>query len=93
MSTNIRTQLSALVGNALKREKAAAANDSEGVARTIIDEQEVMRALASHCEQLFAFLFTCAPRSEAKQADVNRIRDQIRVEKTPKSICFLVPAQ
>jgi hypothetical protein len=90
---HIRTQLGLLVNNALDRERATAANDAVGIAAAGATEREIMMVLTGDCGELFAALFTCAPGSDAGQSHVNEIRNRIRGEKTPKSICFLVKAR
>ena len=89
-SDGIRTQLGSLISNALDRERAVTDGDSASVAASNAVEREIMQDLAAHCGDLFTALFTCAPGSGVSQAYVAGIRDRIRGEPTPKSICFLV---
>jgi hypothetical protein len=94
VSENIRTQLGSLVTNALIRDKAATAKDASKVKAANADERAIMETLVAHCRELYETLFRCESGSEASQAYVDQyIRDQIRRETTPKSICFLAEAR
>jgi hypothetical protein len=93
ISSDIRAQLGSLVSNALIRDKAMANNDSIKITAADAAERDIMQELTRQCSELFTALFTCAPGSDADQSYVNIIRDQIRSESSPKSICFLVKAR
>jgi len=91
VSGQIRDQLSALVGNALRREREIALHNDNAVEAANKDEHEIMETLIERCAELFEVLFRCAPGSSATQAYVHEhIRDKIRGERSGKSICFLV---